>query len=359
MLPRVELSVSAAFVDYTRRKIAMSKRTRREFLGKTVFGALGAGLTLAAVKPGSLWAGSENDKRGYGAGRYAVELQGISAGWLQSVEGGHAVGDVVNEKLGADNLQKKHIGNVKYEDITLNCGAGMSKNFYEWIEASLDNKHQRKDGAIVTSDYDYKEMSRLEWTNGLISEVGLPALDASSKDAAKMTIKITPESTRMVNGSKKPVNAQKPSMQKKWLPANFRLRVDPLDCTKVNKIDAITVKQKVAENAVGTTRNSQTMPASMTISNLVITLPESSAQPWYKWHEEFAVKGNNSKTAEKSGQLEYLTEDLRDTLFTLTLKNLGIFKIGPDNSSSGGARRVKIEMYCESIHFSYGPAASA
>jgi len=29
---------------------------------------------------------------------------------------------------------KKHIAGVKYEDITVNCGTGMAKGFYNWTK---------------------------------------------------------------------------------------------------------------------------------------------------------------------------------------------------------------------------------
>ena len=80
----------------------------------------------------------------YTAGKFALDLgRHSSPGWIQSVEGGHATADVVVEKVGADIIQHKHIAGVKYEDITVNCGTGMSKAFYEWIQASLDHKHTR------------------------------------------------------------------------------------------------------------------------------------------------------------------------------------------------------------------------
>src|SRR5581483_11295620 len=92
-------------------------------------------------------------KRAYTAGKYAIELDGIEAGWVSSVEGGNASSDVVVEKVGADHIAKKHIAGVKYEDITVNCGTGMSKGFYDWIKASFDHNYVRKDGAIITADF--------------------------------------------------------------------------------------------------------------------------------------------------------------------------------------------------------------
>src|SRR5579883_3182804 len=140
------------------------------------------------------------DKRGYVAGKFALDLDGASAGWIQSVEGGQASADVVVEKVGPDHIAKKHLAGVKYDDISISCGTGMSKAFYEWIKSSFDHNYQRKGGAVITCDYNYKELARMTWYNGLITEIGFPALDAASKDAAKMSIKVTPETTRVATG---------------------------------------------------------------------------------------------------------------------------------------------------------------
>ena len=93
------------------------------------------------------------DPRGYTAGRFALEIDGAHAGWLHSAEGGHATSDVVTEKVGADMIQKKHLAGVKYEDISISCGTGMSKAFYDWIQDSFDHKASRKNGAKTTTPH--------------------------------------------------------------------------------------------------------------------------------------------------------------------------------------------------------------
>jgi len=302
------------------------------------------------------------DKRAYVAGKYSIELDGIMAGWLHSTEGGHATSDVVVEKLGPDHIAKKHIAGVKYEDITCTCGTGMSKSFYQWLQDSFDHKYSRKNGAIVAANFNYGEHSRLTFYNALVSEIGMPALDAGSKDPAKMTIKFHPETTRTTTSSSGPSisggkYAINPSVQKKWLPANFRLKIDGMDdaCPRVNKIEALVVKQKNVEHAVGEERDYQQEPAHLEIPNLVITFPESHGDSFYKWHEDFVIKGNNGDDKEKGGTLEYLTPNLGEVLFTLTFKHLGIFKLTPDKVESGSEniRRLKAEMYCEDISFNY------
>ncbi len=298
------------------------------------------------------------DKRGYIAGKYGIELDGINAGWVSSAEGGHATSDVVNEKIGSDHIIHKHIAGVKYEDITVTCGTGMSKGFYDWIKASFDHNYARKNGAVITADFNYKEYTRLNFFNALITEIGFPALDAASKDGAKMTIKFSPEYTRMqakggssIAGSYK--NDQ--TLQKKWLPSNYKLVIDGLDCTRVNKIEAITVKQKVVENPTGELRDYEREPAHLEIPNLVVTLAESHAEKWYEWHENFVIKGDNGDNKEKGGSLTYLAPDLKTELFTITFSHLGIFKLTPEKVEAGSEniRRVKAEMYCEEMKFEY------
>jgi phage tail-like protein len=297
----------------------------------------------------------------YTSAKFALSINNDNSGWLYSAEGGMASTDVVTEKLGQEHLVRKRIGNLKYEDITLSFGAGMSRQFYDWIKASFENKHERRDGAILTCDYDATVKSTLDFYRALISEITFPALDAASKDAAKMTVKMTPEMTKVKYGGggsvtpqKYPISSQK---QKKWSPANFRLRIDGLEdaCRRVNKIEALTLKQKVLEVPVGELRDYEREPAHLEVPNLVVTLTESFSEPFHKWFEDFVIRGNCDEGNQKTGSLECLTPDLKDTLFTLNFEALGIFKMTPDKHEAGSEnlRRVKFEMYTERLTFDF------
>jgi len=307
---------------------------------------------------------AKND-RAYGVSRYGIELRHTVAGWVREVTGGEATAEVVSEKIGAEVFQKKHLGPLKYEEVSFKAGAGMSKEFYEWMKTGFNHtstKRGREDGAIIQADYDYNEVTRLTWTEGMVTEFGMPALDAASKDAALMSIKFRPETTRRTWGAGGKVTFASDSKKaKQWLPSNFKLRIDGLDngCMKVNKIEALTIKQKVTENAIGEHRDYQIEGTSVEVPNLVITTSESHADDFYKWHEDFVIKGKNGEEYEKTASLEYLTSDLLTVLFTLNFKHLGIFKISPDKAEAGAepVRRVKIEMYCEEIDYTFSSAA--
>ena len=297
------------------------------------------------------------DKRAHVAGKYMFRMEGLDAGWVNSVEGGHGTAEVVVEKLGADVHQRKHLGPLKYEDISVVCGTGMSKAFYQWLQNSFEKKYSRQKGSIVAADYNFEAISEIEFHEALITEFGMPALDAASKDPAKMTVKFSPEYTRFKKGSGKINAPTKAEVQKRWLPSNFRITINGLEdaCKKVNKIEALVMKQKVVDDVSGETRDYLKMPAHLETPNVVFTVAESHAEAVYQWHEDFVIKGNCEQKAEKSGSIVYLTPDLKTELFTVELINLGIFKLTPDKAEAGNEqiRRLKVEMYCEEMKFKY------
>ena len=338
----------------------MNRNHRRSFLKQV--GGLAAvaaaappladpAMASAPQSPRSAPGGASDANRAYASSRFAIDLDGVFGGWLSAVEGGSATADVVVEKIGPDNIQRKHLGNVKYEDISLECGAAMSKNFYEWISQSFNYKHARRNGAIVTTDANLREVSRLSFYDALLTEIGFPACDAASKDAAKMTVKLSTEYTRLTFGPGERLPAAGPR-QKRWLTSNFKFTIEDMDAPRVTSIESLVVRQVVSEGTVGENRDYSKEPY-LEVPNLVVTFPESHASDFYKWHEDFVIKGNNGQEQEKSGSLDFLSPDLKESLFTLSFGHLGIFKLGDDGTGdgSGQQRRLKAEMYCEEIKF--------
>ena len=295
------------------------------------------------------------NQRGYTAGRFLVQLDGTTVGFADSVEGGDVYSDVVEEKVAADGVVHKHLAGVKYEDLTLTVGANMAPALYDWIASTLDHKHERKDGAVLFQDYTGAEKERLTWQHGLITEIGFPALDGASKDAGHMTVKFAPEVTRHAKGSGKIEPVTVGPKQKKWVVNNFRLSIDGVDCTRVQKIDALTVVQAATSDAIGDARDPAKQPSTLHIPNLVVTLAEAHADDYIAWHEDFVVNGNDGAADEKTGTLEFLSTNSQDVLFTLALSGLGIFRLTRLQSADGtsGIASVEAQIYCEELKFSY------
>jgi phage tail-like protein len=321
--------------------------SRRAFLGRTA-GLTGVALAAGAWGiPSALAAPASAATAVTQVESIDLTLDGSAVGSLLSIEGGHATSDVIADEQGAitpaDNVVHKHIAGVKYEDITMRAGTGMSKSFYNWVKDTLDGNGPRQSGELSIGTANSR--SSLQFENALCAEVGFPALDAASKDAAKMTIKISPEYTRY--SRTKGLPARLPLRQKTWLPSNFRLSIDGLDTARVGKIEAIVIKQSIAPGAKGGLE-----PTGVEFPNLVVGLPEANSDTWESWLEDFVIKGNNGPQGERNGKLVYLAAD-GTSLFSLDLVSLGIFRLAPAEVDAGqtAVRQMTAELYCDQMTF--------
>ncbi|HEY8198080.1 MAG TPA: phage tail protein [Gemmatimonadales bacterium] len=300
------------------------------------------------------------DKRSYAAGKFGLVLEGTQLGWLKSVEGGTASSEVVVEKVGPDRISAKHIAGVKYKDISFETDL-QSKQLIDWIAASWKGNPARKSGSVQAMDYDNKPVSELEFFNALVTETTMPALDGAGKDPLHITVNLSPEYTRAKAGSGAKVSGSPSNQtQKKWLPSNFRFEMAGLDASRVNKIDAFTVKQVVAENPVGEARDYQKEPSAVEFPNLRITLPASYASTWVNWHDDFVVKGNSGTAQERNGAIVYLDPSRKVELGRVNLMNCGIFALDrlKTEANSESIVRMVADLYCERMELVPGSASS-
>jgi hypothetical protein len=336
-----------------------ARPSRRTFLTGAA-GITGVALAVGAWKPvfatsDSVIEAASINGGNVRVGKIGLTLSGSSAGFVSSAEGGSAFGDVVNEKVGPDPFVRKHLGGVKYEDITLKVGTSMSKAFYSWITSSVAGRAPKLSGAIVGADANFKIFTEMNFFNALISEVGFPALDAASKDSAKMTVKFSPEFTRTAakTGGSLPGGQVKSF---KWLASNFKFTLGGVDTSHVSKIDTLAIKMNFSSDS----ERGGSVLQEIDIPNFKLTLPESQAQDFIAWHEDFVIKGNNSSENEKKGSLTFLSSDLKTELFRLDLAGVGIFALDHDPLVTGatGIRHVNAQLYVDQMSFSAGGSTS-
>ena len=141
--------------------------------------------------------------RSYVAGNFQLVLDGVKTGFLKSMDGGTIVAEVVSEAVGSSHFSKKHLGRVSYSPFIVEFGLSMTNDLYEWINASWTGKAMSKDGAVILADHNLVAVDQREFSSALITEVGIPAMDGASKDAAYFTLKFAPEYTRTTKASGK------------------------------------------------------------------------------------------------------------------------------------------------------------
>lgn len=303
---------------------------------------------------------SSNNRGVYTSAQYVLELDGAMAGNLFSAEGGNVYGEVVNEKIGTDRIQRKHVGRAKYEDLTITCGAEMSQELSEWIKGTIAGMGSRKNGAVVMADHNGQVLNRLVFYNAFIKEISFPVFDSSSKEAGKITLKLSCGYTqRSYPGGSVSMNAFS-QQQKRWQLSNFQLKIDGLDqaVARASKIEAITITQRVSQDAIGNAKGYNVEPTFIEVSHLTVTVPDDYSDSLRQWMDNIVLNGNSGD--ERAGVINVLAANKQDILFSLTLSNLGIFKLTPEQSDAGKTdiRRIKADMYCEDVDFIYMEGAN-
>ena len=294
-----------------------------------------------------------SDGRSYVTGYFALDLDGVKCGLIQEFAGGDIEGDVTTLPMAHDYYIKKHIGNVKYNEFNLKMGLSMGQPVKDWITSSLEMNYQRKSGELKAADFKRETRHIREFKDALISEIGFPACDGGAKDAAFMNLKFMPWIVRNKKGDGSKVDNPVDVKQKTFHPTNFRFVVDGLDgpCKKIQKVDAITVKQSNVRDNIGEERDYLHEPGKVDFANIKITLSEEYSHDFHKWFEDFVILGKNTDPDHKTASLVYLDPTRANELLTLNFQGVGIFKIsaaGRENNKDAIAS-VTVEMYCENI----------
>ena len=277
--------------------------------------------------------------RPYTGGRFTLELDDKKpAGFVNAIDGGHfkSAGPVAS-MVGADGYVTKYTGRPSYDDISITIGMAMSPTFWRWVKASLDNKPERRNGALVGYDFNHRERSRRSFFRALISEIAFPALDAASKSTAAMTIKLSPERMEFqkgdgstLSGGEAPAQMTK---QKLWLTSNFRFELDRFkgDPSLRNlKIEAFTVKQNIIPNPIGTDMDARKEVGRLELPQIVVTFPESDIEGWMKWYDAAIAKGNRLDQYTTGFIAYYASDGERTELMRIELDGVSLVSIEID-----------------------------
>jgi hypothetical protein len=267
-------------------------------------------------------------------GHFALWLDGETT-LLTGAAGGEIFVVVAEVPAGPGPFVRKHLTQVRFEDITAAVGFAMSDVLFDWIAAAWAASDQPKDGALLAVDNKFAIKSERQFTGARIAATTIPTLDAASKSASPLSVRLTPASIVLVPGAGK---LQLGNLkQRLWQASNFRLEIDGLDCSKVSRIESFTVP--------GAARGKVDFP------ELAITLSAASAASWAAWFQDFVINSNNGDAAEKQGRIVFLLPNLT-ALARIELQGLGIFRLAAVPSETGQIARLTAGLYCErmSLH---------
>jgi len=293
------------------------------------------------------------DQRTYTAGRFCCDIDGDNVGFLKKFSGLHMEGDIVANDLGPDNVQKKHLANMKWTPAKATIGIGMGKTMYDWIQAAFDKGYITKNGAFTSADFNYKAMSRLDFMNALITSVTVPKLDGSSKDAAYFDIEFEAEQVRWSKGGGEDIRGKIGPKQKAWLCSNFRVEISGLPCDRIASVDSFTWKCSVSADQIGIHREHTKHPAKVTVPDLKFSISHADHDAWAQAAKKWFVDGHHREEHEHNGRIVFLDPDMSKELGEITLQNVGFKKFGHEDSEANSEKikRFTVEMYVEKMLF--------
>lgn len=293
------------------------------------------------------------NRTAYTSGHFLFALDGEpDSSWLKSVDGGGVKASVIQENIGPDHIQLKHVATVEIEPLTIELGMAVTAPVLTWIKDSWGHKFSRRNGSVIHADFEYSAMLEQSFYEALIAEVTFPGLDGSDKKPAYLTLKLQPEKIELKNSDGHKIQGVEGARkQKLWSPSSFRLEIDGVDCTRVNTVGSFTVKQKLKQLYVGSSRFPELEPAGLEFPNLTVTMAAAFAKDFIAWHEAFVVKGGKDPAHLKSGSIQFLDPRTTQPLLTVKLDNVGINSLTFEKSEAGAEsiKRCKVELFVESM----------
>jgi hypothetical protein len=296
-------------------------------------------------------------RKSYSAGHFLFQIDegGDGPAYIKSVSGGMVKGAVLEDQAGPVSTQFKHIGAVEIDPIQIEIGMALSRPLLDWIRGSWQRQFSRRSGSIVHADYDFKCKLEQWFSDALITETKFPTLDGSAREPAYLGVTLHPERVENKPGDNSVMRGNHGMYQKLWQPSNFRLDIQGIDCSHVNKIDQFSVTQKVKPLYSGSARFPELEPTGIDFSNLIVYVAVEHAADFMAWYDAFIMRGDKDTRQERDGFLEFLAPDTSTVLFTINLNRLGIHRLSIEKSDANAEqiKRCKIELYLESMELEY------
>jgi hypothetical protein len=294
--------------------------------------------------------------RTYTAGNFVVDIDGYQIAFMKKFEGLSMEADIVSNDLGPDNMQSKHVANIKWTPGKISVGAAMGKGMHDWIKQSFEKAYAPKNGTVTAADFNFNAQSELTFQNALITSVGFPKLDGSSKDALYLDVEFQPEVVRWAKGSGKKIDGKYGVKQKAWLASNFIVEMGGLPCARVASVDAFTWKCAVTPDQVGVTREPTYHPAKVTTPDIKLSISMADYQAWADAAKKWFIDGHHLGNNEMQGSITLLgpAMDPGKPVGKIDLINCGFKKFSKQafEANKEAISRFDVELYVEGIKFS-------
>ena len=279
-------------------------------------------------------------KRGRPSNRYAVELEGKPCGWLTDLSGAAAAGE-----LGSSA--------GRFEELTIRCWPAMPRGFFQWVLRSFAPQPEASDGLLVLADDNDRELSRLRWLGGVVTEFATTAIDAGSPDTAKLALKFTPRLSQRGEALGPELSPASGDTRRPLPAAMPELQIDGLEevCCHIKRFEGLVVRQRIRRTGGDRGLVCERETPGIYTSPLVLTLPEAKGQGFRRWLEACEAGKSNGRTAT-------LMLGAPSVGFTIALQGVRPVRIddmAAIDSDDPRRRDLRIELRARDVVFALAP----
>lgn len=269
-----------------------------------------------------------------GAGPTGLELNGQFAGGLRSLQPpGYRVDPVV-APLGPGGAARL-AAHMAITEMAAEFEPGQAPALLDWALTLPHGRAAPVDGAALVLDHNDKEQRRIAWTDGLLTALQLPTLDAASRLPFTLGLRWQPGTVAYPKASGAAVPGAVGPRKKGPLLCNFRVLGLPFDGQRVLRVALPGVSARLAEQAVGAGRLPARHQSAITLGELRLDFPPSQRDEVLAWVGRVIQDGVIADGEYLQIGIELLDATLKKPLLTLTLGGCGL--LGYDEAPIGGS----------------------
>lgn len=212
----------------------------------------------------------------------------------------------------------------------------------DWALTLLHKVPVALDGAIELLDRNLRVVRRIEWSQGLLTELRLPELDATSKAVFTVGLTWQPEAIRFAKGGFS-TSAPRPGKGKALLLSNFRVVGLPFDAGAVIRVALPTVRAQIAD-AAGTDGPPQPMVTGVDLGEVRLEIGARSADAVRDWVVKSIGDDPQTDAALVDLGIELLDPNMKNVLATITLRGCALTGYAEFEVAAGADRPANVAL---------------
>ncbi|WP_414665120.1 hypothetical protein [Horticoccus sp. 23ND18S-11] len=239
------------------------------------------------------------------------------------------------------NGSTRAVTGAEFAPLRLEFDLPMAAPVQAWVSDLLAGRTSRHTVLLTESNANRVPIRSVDLREAVLTQVRFEELNATAKVAAAVTLVIRPGYRTKVG----PTAMTVPVLNKaRALGSSFRFSVPGLPSTGVSRVAPLVIGGDLATGG----QSSQPLAG---VANVVIAVAAVDAQAWRDWRD--AVLGFGPQPAispmPMSGDLTYLSTDLKTELMNLHFDGLSIVEITPLPATASGGAGIEVELACAKV----------